>query len=68
MPNTNEKLSIERYDEIITALCSTHNDIMIETDQNFDYMKVNVNHIRFAKCFLYIRRVANSETHKCYSY
>ena len=43
VPNTNEKLSMERYDEIITALCSTHKDIMIGTDQNFDYMKVNVN-------------------------
>ena len=44
MPDANEKLSIERYAEIITALCSTYyKDIMIGTDQNFDYMKVKVN-------------------------
>ena len=43
VPNTNERLSIERYDQMVTALGHTKCDLMIGTDQNFDYMKVDTN-------------------------
>ena len=35
--------SIERYDQMVTALGHTKCDLMIGTDQNFDYMKVDTN-------------------------
>ena len=43
VPNTNERLSIERHDQMVTALGHTKCDLMIGTDQNFDYMKVDTN-------------------------
>ena len=41
VPNTNENMSIERYDRTIAMLSGSNRDIIIGTDQNFDYMKVN---------------------------
>ena len=43
MPNKNERISIERYDEFVTKLCQTKTNIIIGTDQNFDFMKVHTN-------------------------
>ncbi len=43
IPNTNERLSIDRYDQMVTALCNTNCSLMIGTDQNVDYMRVNTN-------------------------
>ena len=43
VPNTNERISIERYDEFVTQLCQTKMDIIIGTDQYFDLMKVHTN-------------------------
>ena len=40
VPNTNENMSIERYDQTIAMLSGSNRDINIETYQNFDYMKV----------------------------
>ncbi len=42
-PNTNEKDSIARYDNVISRICSTNADVILGTDQNFDYMKINSN-------------------------
>ena len=41
VPNTNENMSIERYDRTIAVLSGSNRDIIIGTDQKFDYMKVN---------------------------
>ena len=41
VPNTNENMSIEHYDQTIAMLSGSNRDIIIGTDQNFDYMKVN---------------------------
>ena len=35
VPNTNERISIARYDESVTQSCQTKIDIIIGTDQNF---------------------------------
>ena len=43
MPNTNERSSIERYDEIVTGFVRTKCDIIIGSDLNFDFNKVNNN-------------------------
>ena len=43
VPNTNDHISIERYDEFVTKLSQTKMDIIIGTDQNFDLMKVHTN-------------------------
>ena len=43
MPKTNERISIERYDEFVTKLCQTKIDLIIGTDQYFDLMKVPRN-------------------------
>ena len=43
VPNTNERLSIERFDQMVTSMSNTNNDILIGTDQNFDYLKVGSN-------------------------
>ena len=43
VPNTNERISIERYDEMVTSLCSTKCELIIGTDQNFDLMKVHTH-------------------------
>ncbi len=42
-PNTNEKEAISRYDQIMSSICKTNNDVIIGTDQNFDFMKINQN-------------------------
>ena len=43
IPNTNERQSIARYDEVMSSLVNTKCDILLGTDQNFDYVKVNSN-------------------------
>ncbi len=43
IPNTSERESIQRYDDLITRLCETGYDILVGTDQNLDYMKVDSN-------------------------
>ncbi len=43
IPNTNERLSIERYDQMVTSLCNTKCSLMIGSDMNMDYMKVHTN-------------------------
>ncbi len=42
-PNTNEKDAISRYDRILSIIADADKDTIIGTDQNFDYMKINVN-------------------------
>ncbi len=42
-PNTNEKSSIERYDRVQSKISSANNEVIIGTDQNIDYMKINQN-------------------------
>ena len=39
VPNTSVRESIARYEKIMTDIANTKNDIIIATDQNFDYMK-----------------------------
>ena len=41
VPNTNEVRSISMYENIITKLQSYKHDIVIGTDQNFDYIKID---------------------------
>ena len=43
VPNTSVRESIVRYEKIMTDIANTKNDIIIATDQNFDYMKINQN-------------------------
>ena len=43
IPNTNERLSIERFEHIVTALSNSKCDIIIGSDQNIDYKNVNKN-------------------------
>ena len=43
VPNTNERSSIERYDEMVTGFGRTKCDIIIGSDLNFDFNKVNNN-------------------------
>ena len=43
IPNTNERQSIARYDEVMSSLVNTKCDILLGTNQNFDYVKVNSN-------------------------
>jgi hypothetical protein len=40
VPNTSESIAIERYEELASKISSTKSDIIIGTDQNFDYFKV----------------------------
>jgi len=40
VPNTNEAESINRYDHILNKLSIEKKDILIGTDQNFDYLKI----------------------------
>ena len=37
------RLSIERYDQIVTTLSNTNCDIIIGSDQNLDYLKVSTD-------------------------
>ena len=43
VPGTNETESIARFEEVITSISQTNNDVIIGTDQNFDYINVNTN-------------------------
>ena len=43
IPGTNEIESGARFDKIITSISQTKNDIIIGTDQNFDYINANSN-------------------------
>jgi len=40
VPNTSEAISVERYDQLISNLNPTTKNIIIGTDSNFDYLKV----------------------------
>jgi hypothetical protein len=40
VPNTNEIDSIARFDQILNNLENSKLDIIIGTDQNFDYIKI----------------------------
>ena len=42
VPNASVRESIARYEKIMTDIANT-NDIIIATDQTFDYMKINQN-------------------------
>ena len=39
IPNTNEIISIDRFENILQSLQVSNKDIIIATDQNFDYLK-----------------------------
>jgi hypothetical protein len=41
VPNTNELISIKRYEQILKKLQHYRNNIIIGTDQNFDYIKID---------------------------
>ncbi len=41
IPNTNEATAIERYENILIRLRPQSHNIILGTDQNFDYIKVN---------------------------
>ncbi len=43
VPNTPERLSIARYESVMTHFCNTNCDILVGTDQNLDYMKTDTN-------------------------
>ncbi len=43
VPNTPIRDSISGYENIMTGLCNTNNDLVVGTDQNVDYMKVCSN-------------------------
>ena len=43
VPNTNEKLSIHRYETILKKLHNMKAKVLLATDQNFDYLKIQ-NH------------------------
>ena len=42
VPNTSDELSIKRYDDALTkVLANKHNDAILASDQNYDYIKIN---------------------------
>ena len=43
LPNTSVCESIVRYEKIMTDIANTKTDMIIATDQNFVYMKINQN-------------------------
>ena len=44
VPNANESETLARYDDMVGKMCDTHDcDLVIGTDQNIDYMKVDNN-------------------------
>ena len=43
VPNTNERETVARYENMVSKMCDTHCDLVIGTDQNMDYMKVDSN-------------------------
>ena len=40
IPNTNESLSIQRYEEMVANICGNTNQVILGSDMNFDYTKV----------------------------
>ena len=40
IPNTNVNLSIQRYEAILQKMESSNSQVIIGTDQNFDYLKI----------------------------
>ena len=40
VPNTNEQLSINRYETSLRKLSTFNGDVMIGTDQNFNYLEI----------------------------
>ncbi len=42
-PNTPEKISVERYETILDKLRGTKKNVIIGTDQNFDYLKLDIH-------------------------
>ena len=38
--NTNESLSIQRYEEMVANICGNTNQVILGSDMNFDYKKV----------------------------
>ena len=46
VPRTNEKLSIQRYENVVNTITHKYpnHDVFIGTDQNFDFLKVNTHH------------------------
>ena len=43
MPNTNERETVARYENMVGKMCDTHCGLVIGTDQDMDYMKVDSN-------------------------
>ena len=50
VPGTNEREFLEKYDSIITKIKSEHKHVIIGTDQNLDYLKIN-SHANTMKFF-----------------
>ena len=48
VPGTNEASFIEKYDKLISAFTKEKKEIIIRTDQNLDYLKIN-HHSNTAK-------------------
>ena len=43
VPATNEQISIDRYDSILQNLKNFNGDVLLATDQNFNYINTNVH-------------------------
>jgi hypothetical protein len=43
IPNTNEQVSLNRYETVLEPLQNINKEIIIGTDQNFDYLKINTH-------------------------
>ncbi len=41
VPNTNERLALSRYEAILDQLHNNDTDVIIGTDQNFDFLQIN---------------------------
>ena len=50
IPNTNEDISIERHENVLSRLKPYAQNIIRGTDQNFDYLKLNDH--RSTSCLL----------------
>lgn len=50
IPDTSEITSIERYERILSDISKTYKNVIIGTDQNFDYLKLH-SHIKTAELF-----------------
>ena len=53
VPGTNEANSVNKYEMILSKISNTKNDILIGTDQNFDYLKFDQNKI-YKKTFKHL--------------